>query len=67
MARRVALDAVTGRLFDEYTCTNPQLPCFHFSIPARRDTAWNTFVLVAQQLVAARRTVGVAQARIGQP
>ncbi len=54
MAQRVALDVASGRLFDEYSCTDPALPCFLASIPARKYTAWNTFVLEVNQVVARR-------------
>jgi len=52
MRQRLALDAATGRLFEEYTCTNPALPCFLFPVPAHRYYAWNTFVLVTDRVAA---------------
>lgn len=52
MQQRLALDAATGRLFEEYTCTNPALPCFIFPVPAHRYYAWNTFVLVVDRVMA---------------
>jgi hypothetical protein len=51
LQQRLALDAATGRLFEEFSCTNPALPCFLYPVPAHRYTAWNTFVSVVERVV----------------
>lgn len=55
MNRRLALDLADGYLFSEYRCTNPSLACYTNADPNRQYTAWNTFVLVVNEVVARSR------------
>ncbi len=54
MTRRLALEIRDGFIFSEYRCTNNALLCMHKGDPARAYTAWNTFLLVINQVVDCR-------------